>query len=116
MANFVHGNDGLILEYRAVKRFDAVGSKDVIAGYHREDAGDIQRSPDINFLDARMWHRAAQDSTMTHTRYLHVGQVLSLAADFALVIQPPKGLADICWFHSLAPYSRCYLFFQFFSC
>jgi hypothetical protein len=94
--HFLHCNDGLIFEYRAVVRLDAFVMKNVIPRNYRHNARNVERLGSVDLLDPRVRQRAAQNFSVTHPGNLHVGQVLGFASDFSFVIQTAKCFTDIC--------------------
>ncbi len=96
VADFIDRHDCLIFEYRTIIRFDTLVVEDIVAREHRHDAGNLQCLGSIDTLDTRVRVRAAQDLSVTHTRYFQVRQILRLPGHFRFVVQTAHRFADLC--------------------
>ena len=93
-ADFVHGQDGLIVERRTVI---GIGDNldDVCGSNDAEHAGDFLRRADVDRLDAAMRHRRAEDLAIKHAGQPHQMGIFGAPGDLFARFEPRYRAADL---------------------
>ena len=93
-AHFVHGQDRLIVERRAVI---GIGDHldDVFGSDDAEHAGDFLRRADVDRLDAAVRHRRAEDLAIKHAGQPHQMGIFGAAGDLFARFEPRYRAADL---------------------